>query len=312
LRVTVLGMRSEVLRGNFQPPQGVRERQQFAFHANRDPKSTAIAMMFRRTRQPGFMAVWDSANGKLVWQTTDQRVGDIAWSPDGTQVFVTVPTFGKGPRGRGIGHRLVRYSWPGVKSRTAPQLLEEFRFSVPSGGPDRLVISPAGNFGLVVAQEQGDWYYEVLRLQPKFSQPLIGHHVRLWSGDPPAFSPDERFVVAIGCNPAKWWAPRVRDWEEDYEPVSAGGTFSPGVIYIQDLNSRRVVGRPLKVTLPAGWQPKKPPAKADPGGYGWNFVWGPKFLDERSFRIWLPDRTPLDLTLPLPKSVQISGLRSSW
>jgi hypothetical protein len=43
----------------------------------------------------------------------------------------------------------------------------------------------------------------------------------------------------------------------------------------------------------------------------WNVVWGPKFLDDRSFRLWLPDGNPLDLTLPLPKIVLVSGLRSS-
>src|SRR5437867_3458774 len=102
LRVTVLGMRSETLRANFQPPLGLRERHQLALHAHRDPKSTAIAMTLLRPRQPTFTAVWDSANGKLVWQPTEQRVGDIAWSPDGTQLFVAIATFGKGPKGRGI------------------------------------------------------------------------------------------------------------------------------------------------------------------------------------------------------------------
>ena len=312
MRVTLLGMRSEVLKANFQPPPGIDAPRKDALHFNRHPTSTAIAMKFLRTGTGlrSFTGVWDSASGKLVWPT--EGAGDIAWSPDGTQVFVALSKFGTGPGGRGIGHRLFRYSWPGFKSGTGPELLEEFEFSVPSGGPDHLVVSPAGNLGLVVALEQGDWYYEVLRLQPKLSQPFIGHHVRLWLGDPPAFSPDERFVVAVGCNPAKWWAPDVEDWEEEDEPISPGGRFSPGAIYVHDLKTKRVIERPLQVKLPAGWQPKKPKPKDDPGGFGWNYVWGPKFLDERSFRVWLPDRSPLDLTLPLRKAVGIPGIQSSW
>src|SRR5262249_36573118 len=174
-------MRLEVLPVDFQPPPGVRERRKTALHINRHPTSTAVAMKFLRKGLRSFTGVWDSASGKLVWQT--EGAGDIAWSPDGTQVFVAVSEFGPGPQGRGIGHRLLRFSWPGLASRKGPELLEEFVFSVPSGGSDRLAISPAGNFGVVVALEQGDWYYEVLRLQPKLSQPFIGHHVYLWSGD---------------------------------------------------------------------------------------------------------------------------------
>jgi hypothetical protein len=308
-------MRSEVLKANFQPPPGIdapRKNAMHAMHLTRHPTSTAMVMHILRTGTAlrSFTGVWDSASGKLVWPT--EGAGDIAWSPDGTQVFVALSKFGKGPKGRGIGHRLMRYFWPGLHSRTGPELLEDFVFSVPSGGPDRLVISPAGNLALIVALEQGDWYYEVLRLQPKMSQPFIGHHVHLNSGDPPAFSPDERFVVAVGCDPGKWWAPGTFDWEEQEEPISPGGTFSPGTIYVQDLKTKRVTERPLQVKLPAGWQPKKPKVKDDPGGYGWNCVWGPKFLDKRSFRVWLPDRSSLDLKLPLPKTVRVSGLGSSW
>ena len=310
MRVTVLGMRSEVLKAKFQPPPGVTAPRTSARHINRHPTESAIAMELSTGRgvPPGGTAVWNSVNGKLVWQP-GERVGDIAWSPDGMQAFVAMAKFGRGPKGRGIGHRLLRYSWPGLKSRNAPELLEQMEFSVPSGGPDRLVVSPAGNLGLVVAMEQGDWYYEVLQLRPKLSQPFIGHHVRLDLGDPPAFSPDERFVVAVGCNPAKWWAPGVIDWEED-EPVSPGGTVTPRVIYVQDLKTKRVIERPLRVKIPAGWQPKK--RKDDLAGYGWNCIWGPKFLDDRSFRLWLPDGSPFDLRLPLPKAIRVPGLHSSW
>lgn len=309
MRVTVLGTRSEELPVDFQPPPGVRERRKTVVHINRHPTSTAVALTILRTGTGlrSFTGVWDSATGKLVWPA--EGASDIAWSPDGTQVFVAMSKFGPGPGGRGIGHRLLRYSWPGLASRKGPELLEQFEFSVPSGGADRLAISPAGNLGVVVALEQGDWYYEVLRLRPQLSQPFIGHHVRLWSGDPPAFSPDERFLVAVGWNPAKWWAPEAVDWEEEDEPVSPGGTFKLGSIYVQNLKTKRVTERPLQVKLSAGWQPKKRTDDLKP--YAGNFVWGPKFLDDRSFRLWLPDGSPLDLTLPLPKAVRVSGLQSS-
>src|SRR5262249_12694939 len=103
------------LEANFQPPAGLDAPRMNALHTNAHPNSTAIAMTFLRTGTGlrSFTGVWDSANGKLVWPT--EGAGDIVWSPCGTQVLVALSKFGTGPKGRGIGHRLLRYSWPGLK-----------------------------------------------------------------------------------------------------------------------------------------------------------------------------------------------------
>ena len=37
-------------------------------------------------------------------------------------------------------------------------------------------------------------------------------------------------------------------------------------------------------------------------------VWGPRFLGERSLRIWLPDGSPIDLRLHLPEAAKVPAL----
>jgi hypothetical protein len=255
------------------------------------PTQPVLSMSLLASRRSGRLrwmtAVWDSRTGRLLW--APERASDIGWSPDGTEALVLTPRFGRGPGGRGIGHRLLRFSWPN-KVQT-----EERLFSVPSGGADRLVISPGGNLAVVVAVEQGDWYYELLQLRPKLRQLHIGYHVREMLGDCPAFSPDEEFLVSIGSPGWLWWAAD----RDDPQSPSTGGLHQVAKVYVHDLKKKRVSQHALSVDLDEGWRPRSPEAGE------WEVVWGPVFQSPRTFRLWLPDGQKLDLTLPLPKALTI-------
>jgi hypothetical protein len=300
MRVTLLGMERRTLPTVFEAPPGADRPEYSAFYVRPHPGSSAVAIpLFGRD---GVTAVWDSETGKLLWDLGP--ASDLGWSPDGSDAYVLVNKFGPGPRG-GIGHRLVRYSWPGREPR------EELLFSVPSGGADALVVSPAGGLAAVVAMEGPEWYYEVLGLRPSLSQLGVGLRIDDDLGDGPVFSPDERYLVTVGSPGYVWWArPGEERDEEEWRLPSEGGTYELGWVYVHDLAEDRKTKHPLVVDLPAGWQPV--PRDDEPDGRGWMVVWGPRFSGERTFRLWLPDGRPLDLDLPLPETVEVPILRTTW
>src|SRR5688572_5722608 len=108
MRVTLLGMERRTLPTDFEAPPGVDQPEYSAFYVRPHPGSSAVAIPL--VGRNGTTAVWDSRTGKFLWRP--RPGGDIAWSPDGADVYVLVAKFGPGPRG-GIDHRLLRYSWPG-------------------------------------------------------------------------------------------------------------------------------------------------------------------------------------------------------
>src|SRR5262245_49535078 len=112
-------MGRRTLPGDFEPPPGAGPGECVAFRVHRHPTSSAIATcpLFGRNC---VAAVWDSQSGRLLW--APERASDIGWSADGRSAYVLLSKFGPGPRG-GIGHRLLRYSWPDR------ELQEELLFS---------------------------------------------------------------------------------------------------------------------------------------------------------------------------------------
>lgn len=287
MRVTVEGRLWEELPTEFEPPPGSKDQKRATLAVQRHPTSSAIAMNL----SGGITGVWDSATGKFLW-APGKEAGDIAWSPDGAEAFVLVNKFEyAGPRH--VGHRLQRYDWPGCT------LLEEIKIRVPSGGADRLVVSPSGRRGLVIAIDQGEWYYELLDLHPRLCQVGIGYQVSEWLGDCPAFSPDERYLVAVGSPGPLWWAPSASDWKT----ASVGGYHRLGTLYVHSFQRGRVREHPIVIDLPKGWLPKDPE-----DGQMW-VVWGPTFRGPRAFRVWLPDGKPVALNLPLPKKIVVRNLR---
>jgi hypothetical protein len=300
----ILGHRERtLLAGDFEPPPRVDPNWDcVGFRLHRHPTSSAV------TVTPLFgtncvAVVWDSQSGELLW--APEQASEIGWAADGRSAYVIACKFGRGPRG-GIGHRLIRYSWPGTERE------EELVFSVPSGGADALVVSPAGRLAIVVAIQGPEWYYEVLGLLPTLSQLGVGHRIDDYLLDGPVFSPDERYIVTVGSPRFVWWAwPEEGEWDgEEWQVPSEGGLYELGWVYVHDLTSGLKTKHPLTVDLPVGWQPI--PREGESDGWSWMVVWGPEFTGERSFRVWLPDGAPLDLQLPLPPTVEVPVLANRW
>jgi hypothetical protein len=296
LRITVNHIERRTLPGDFEPPPGQRAGECVAFKVRRHPTSSAIATS-SLFGDAVIAAVWDSQNGKLLW--APEGASDIGWSPDGREAYVLVA---RGPQGWML-RRLAHYSWP------ARELQEELDFHVPSGGADALVVSPAGGLAAVIAIQGPEWYYEVLGLRPSLSQPGIGKRIDEYLLDGPIFSPDERYLVTAGCSRFVWWSTREED-EEEWQVPSDGGPHEAGWVHVHDLVERHKTRHPLMVDLPAGWQPQ--PRAGETDEWVWTMVWGPQFLGDRTFRLWLPDASPLDLRLPLPDTIEVPGLAQTW
>jgi hypothetical protein len=290
MQVTLLGRRREVLPLDLQAPPGVVEDEFYTFRIQRHPTAAAIALSLYGAG--GVAGVWDSATGALLWLPGD-GAADTAWSPDGSEIYVLAARFGLAPNG-GIAHRLLRYSWPGR------ELQEELIFGVPSGGVRSLTISPRGRFAAVMAFQGPEWYVEVIGLSAEMRQLGIGHRMETWHGDPPEFSPEERYLVSLAGPGPFWWVPGDLEDEADAAPAE-GGEYEIGEVCLHDLKLNRTTRHRIVVDLPEGWRPRE---QID----DWTTIWGPVFLEERSFRIWLPDRAPLDLKLPLPATIRIPGL----
>jgi hypothetical protein len=286
MRVVRCGIQREELPVEFESPIGVTGGTQFALRVQRHPTESVVTMNLSGIGG-GVTAVWDASTGKLLW--SPDQASDIGWTHDGRHAIVLASKFGRGPDGRGITHRLLRYAWP------TRELLEELDFRVPSGGADSLVISPTGKQAMVIAIEQGDWCYELLQLEPHFRQLNAGHYVPFWLGDCPAFSPNEQVLVAVGSPGPGWWAPPGID----FAAPAIAGAHKMGVVYVHHLRENRVLSHDLIVNLEEGWRPEEPDGQ-------WEFIWGPEFIAENRFRIWLPDGHPADLQLPLPETIEIT------
>jgi hypothetical protein len=111
---------------------------------------------------------------------------------------------------------------------------------------------------------------------------------------PPAFAPDDAFVVS--CNYAHvWWS----DDHDDWCGKSPGGDFKAGSIAVHDLVADAVTNHDVMVRLQAGWAPDSPEDERQ-------MIWGPEFVSDRAFRIWLPDGSVELLELPLPRTVLVT------
>lgn len=250
-------------------------------------------------------AVWDSRTGQLLWSLP--KATEFGWSADGQSIYGLFSMFGRSQR-NGIRHRLDRYSWPECK------LQEESFLSVPSGGADSLIMSPQGRYAAVVAIQSPEWYYEVLELQPKISQLWIGQRIDEYLLDGPVFSPDDRYLVTIASTRYAWWAWPDEDEEgfdeENWHIPSEGGQYECGWIYVHDLESNRFTKHTLNVNLPQGWLPTVKGGYDD--GWNWMVIWGPEFINEKEFRVWLPGGHPFVVRFPLPEQIDIELLPNTF
>jgi hypothetical protein len=280
MRVKLLHHASEWLSGDFEPPEHLVQKEYLVawrVHRNELDGSTALKL------QSG-TGVWDAA-GKLLLYL--KRGGDLNWLNGFHDLLSLENVFCPCDGRKGVHHRLRRLETSSFRE------LQEIGICVPEGAVRYLVLNATKRKCLATWIEQTSWGYVQLDLETKAATRLSLR----WKAPtlpPPAFSPDDRFIVACHYYKAGWW----NDMQDDpAEYPSPGGVRKVSTITVQDAASGDVSSHDLLVKLPKGWMPERP------NDYGWDMVWGPEFISAEEFNIWLPDDTAQVLRLPLPARV---------
>jgi hypothetical protein len=230
--------------------------------------------------------VWND-RGRLIFYS--KECADLVWSVGSSDLYSLELRFGPCREGNGIRHTLKRLE-PGTFRPT-----REAELCVPMGGVERLVINHRGDQSLATWLDQSQWGYVVVELGT-MAQLSGGLYYPAASLAPPDFSPNDALIVS--CSPFRrgWWTDVIDDY---WESSSPGGYRKVGSISIHDLASNFLSHHDVFLDLPPGWIPDRP---QDPH---WDVIWGPEFVSDREFRIWLPDDSIEVLQLPLPNQVRI-------
>jgi hypothetical protein len=197
--------------------------------------------------------------------------------------------FGKCRSGEGIRHVLRRLNFGSF------QPIQEMEICVRLGCVDYLVPDHRGDLALCTWRDAAEWGYVVANLS-MMSQLPGGFSYPYPTMCSPDISPDDRFVVSCNSCVRGWWAEDFEDYEHS---TSSGGLHEVGTISVHDIVSDTISHHMVMLSLPEGWMPDRPDHSE------WSEIWGPEFVSERTFRIWLPDDSPELLTLPLPERIEI-------
>jgi hypothetical protein len=284
MRLLHVHHRSEWLPQDFDlPPQLKGVKKLFVSSVQSAKDLGLVALQFGPARAAG---IWDES-GKLLLFPTDAF--DLAFLPGGKEVLVLAPGFGKcadGNAGRpSTLRRLELQTW---------NCVAKAEICVPTTVGQQIVIDPKGERGLVTWHEQNEWGYVTVDLHlQKLLPPTFEWNTDTMSR--PAFSPDGKLVVSCNLHQEVWWAGDDGDWTDP----SPGGMQKVSTITVHDLASNQVSQHELFVAVDAGWLPDRPEE------IEWQQIWGPEFVSDREFRIWLPDESEEILTLPLPPRIEI-------
>lgn len=282
MRVIAHLRRSKRLKGDFQAPPaftGLEELE--AYHVRRNDRSGEVALKLKRGA-----GIWDR-NGKLLH--FNPRGADLAWLPETSDLLSLEVTFGRCTGRQGIKHSLQR-----LNSRF--EVVAQMEICVPHGGVEYLVMSPKGDLCLATWLDQNEWGYVTIDVKDWVQREA---HLN-WPSptlSPPAFSLDGTQVVACHSHRDTWWHEEHGDDAE--EIPSPGGSWLVGVVTAHDLAASTVNRHDVRVTVPKGWLPN------DPYDSVWHYLWGPEFLSDRKFRVWLPGGREKIFDLPLPARVDI-------
>jgi hypothetical protein len=179
--------------------------------------------------------------------------------------------------------------------RASGEVVEEtVRHLRPSGCYiEEIVASPSGRW--LVTQNfsgQGEWGYDVFRTRPLARVGGIVEE-RGYILEPPCFSDDDSLLVGGGGEGflGGWWAHP----EDDNEDPARGGPVEIGFVFVHDLLGRRVTRHPLRIDLPAGWQPDDP----------WGEWYGPRPIGPVNGGIWMMPSwgVPVEVSFPLPEVI---------
>ena len=276
--------RSEKLEGDFEAPTAFATAKSLeAFNVRRNSESGYTALKLK-----GVSGVWNQ-NGKLVHSV--RRGADLAWLPGSSDLLSLEATYGKCTRQTGIKHTLKRLN-------STFETMAELEICVPHGGVEYLALSPRGDRCVATWLDESEWGYVAIDVDA-WRQLEAELYWKTPTLAPPAFSPDGNYVVACHYLRDAWWNDgRAEDPEEIPSP---GGAWLAGAITTHDLATNTISRHDVMVTVPQGWLPD------DPYNSVWNMLWGPEFITDREFRIWLPGGREQVLAMPLRERIDIVG-----
>lgn len=231
--------------------------------------------------------VWDESGHILFFL---EKAGDLGWSKNSSDFYSLENHFGPCLRGDGVRHILRR------RESGTFRVFDEIELCVPMGGVEYLVINHTGDRCLATWLDQTQWGYVVVDLQNLVQLPVGFYHPSA-SLAQPDFSPDDAYVISCNRFKSGWWTDVIDDY---WDSPSSGGLRKVATISVQNIFSNVTSHHNVMVRLPAGWIPDRPVAAE------WSMVWGPEFVSEREFKIWLPDDSIEILHLPLPTHIEIN------
>jgi hypothetical protein len=278
--------------GEYEAPLSLsKKRAMTVWRVQRNHATGMIAMKIN-----GGAGVWDET-GRILFYL--EGGADLAWSKTSSDCFSLENRFGPCTRGKGVGHMLRR------RELSTFLVSEELEICVPMGGVEYLVINHAGDKCVATWLDQTQWGYVVIDLSSMTQCPLDFYHPSA-SLASPDFSLDDDVVVSCSRFRSGWWTDVIDDY---WDSASPGGLRKVGTVSVQDMASKAISHHEVMVELPVGWIPDRPDAGE------WNMIWGPEFVSERTFKIWLPDDSSEILHLPLPGQIEITrplGTKREW
>jgi hypothetical protein len=272
----------EWLEGDFEAPALLASKPHMTvWRVEREPGGQRVAMKLESGA-----GVWD-ASGKLLLYS--EAGADLAWLNKPAQLLGLESRFGPCRNQKGVRHAVRRLSLDSASGQ------REQDICVVSGGPEYLIVNHACTRCLATWLDQNVWGYVVIDVETLTQLPG-GLYWPSSTLSPPAFSPDDAFVVSCHLFQSGWW---TDDEDEYWESPSPGGPRKVGTISVHDARTDAFTHHEVIVHLPAGWLP------VDGDNSDWDMIWGPLFVSEREFQIWLPDGSTEVLQLPLPPRIEI-------
>lgn len=283
MKATLSAPYPQEIAGEFDPPPSLKAGSKLgAVRLHLGPHGR-IAMKI----VPGGVGIWGEDGGLLRYF---HRGADLDWHPKSWDLWLFEEGMGKCSGGRGIQHILRLLNSDTLESADA----REIEICVPTGDPGYLVMANSSAMCLATWLEQGSWGYVSVDLSsrrqagPAFSFPSA-------TVSPPAYSLDDKQIVACNLWKEGWWT----DEEDYWDMPSLGGQRKLGEITVQSVETGMATRHDVIVILPPGWLPP------DSDASEWQMIWGPKFVSATEFEITLPGRTFERLRLPLPATVLI-------
>jgi hypothetical protein len=284
MRLRYFHHRQELLDQDFEIP---KELAGSRLHLNRLRSAKGSGLLALQLSPPPSAGIWDRS-GKLVYLPPNAK--DVVLLPGEKELLVLEPAVRNAADPKvGVPSVLKRVD---LASRMT---LAEGRIVAPTNIGQSLVLAPKGDRALVTWHEQTEWGYVTFDPQHLKQLPPV-FEWRTLTDSPPSFSPDGKLVVSCNYVQEVWWAGKNGgDWHDP----SPGGAWKVATIVVHELASGQTSQHDLLVTVDEGWLPDRPEERE------WQQVWGPDFVSDRQFRIWLPDDSEEILSLPLPPRIEI-------